>query len=384
MYVTSHVDFPKKSWNFEIVNSKPPRNAFWETREGTYLMFSHSNRNIAHFTEVFNFVYHYLHYPSSYLPIERIYFPQYKRDVIYPWILRYMEVAQSIFPADRFFDVLLIDDMGALAKSGLVCFRHAVVSVVSFHSQIGVGRISSYFYGGVFTDMQEVDTLRAATYKHYSIDTLMKRTTLPTVLVMVREMVHGNLPGRAIANVEEVRHFFQTHSQQYHYSEKKLELMTPREQIETLSQTDVFIGALGSGFANVVYMIPGSVAISYSPPHVGGFFFDTLCELARIHYIGVFNSSAPLPPECRNRINANGESTVRACLDILYADNIFMNVEQLESLLVSAVIHLNAFKFSPLCCQSCSAVFQSFLHNDVRSTSDNFIIKLKEKWLEWE
>ena len=92
------------------MDSKPPRDAFWETREGTYLMFSHSNRNIAHFTEVFNFVYHYLHHPSPYPPIERIFFPQYKRDVIYPWILRYMEVAQSIFPADRSFDVLLVDD----------------------------------------------------------------------------------------------------------------------------------------------------------------------------------------------------------------------------------------------------------------------------------
>lgn len=127
-----HVDFPKKAWNFEIVNSKPPRDAFWETREGTYLMFSHSNRNIAHFTEVFNFVYHYLHHSSPYPAIERIYFPQYKRDVIYPWILRYMEVAQSIFPADRSFDVLLVDDMGALAKSGLVCFRHAVASIRLF------------------------------------------------------------------------------------------------------------------------------------------------------------------------------------------------------------------------------------------------------------
>lgn len=212
----------------------------------------------------------------------------------------------------------------------------------------------------------------------------MKRTTLPAILVMIREMVHGNLPGRAIANVEEVRHFFHTHSHQYIYSEKKLELMMPKEQIETLSKTDVFIGALGSGFANVVYMVPGSVAISYSPPHVGGFFFDTLCELSRIHYIGVFNSSAPFPPECKNRINANGESTVRACLDILYADNIFMDVEQLESLLTSAKIHLNAFKFFLLCSQSHSAVLRSISRNDVRRLVDNTIIKLSEKWLRWE
>ena len=109
--------------------------------------------------------------------------------------------------------------------------------------------------------------------------------------------------------------------------------------------TDVFVGALGSGFANVVYMLPGSVAISYSPPHVGGFFFDTLSEMAGIHYIPVFNSSTPFPPECHKRINANGESTIRACLDVLYANNIYMDVEQLAYLLDTAIIHLRSEKY---------------------------------------
>ncbi len=127
--------------------------------------------------------------------------------------------------------------------------------------------------------------------------------------------------------------------------EKKLELMKPSDQIATLAKTDVFIGALGSGFANVIYMLPGSVVISYSPPHVGGFFFDTLCEMSRVHYIGVYNSSTPFPPECKNRINANGESTIRACLDVLYAGDIFVNIEQLQYLLTTAIIHLKSDKY---------------------------------------
>ena len=121
--------------------------------------------------------------------------------------------------------------------------------------------------------------------------------------------------------------------------------MKPSEQITTLAKTDIFIGALGSGFANVIYMLPGSVVISYSPPHVGGFFFDTLCEMSRVHYIGVYNSSTSFPPECKNRINANGESTIRACLDVLYAGDIFVNIEQLRYLLTSAIIHLKSEKY---------------------------------------
>lgn len=169
--------------------------------------------------------------------------------------------------------------------------------------------------------------------------------TRPNVLVILREPVHGNLPGRGIVNVEEVRRFFKTNRQWYDFSEEKLELLSPNKQIETLSNTDVFIGVLGSGFANVIFMLPGSVAISYSPPNVGGFFFNTVSEFARVRYIGVYNSSIPFPPECRNRVNANGESTVRSCLDLLYAENVYMEIEQLKSLLAVAVIHLKSVKY---------------------------------------
>lgn len=197
----------------------------------------------------------------------------------------------------------------------------------------------------MFTSIAEVDTVRSATYKYFNTLISVSSFTVPSVLVILREAVHGNLPGRAISNVEEVRQFFNHNSELYLYLERKLELMKPSEQITTLAKTDIFIGALGSGFANVIYMLPGSVVISYSPPHVGGFFFDTLCEMSRVHYIGVYNSSTSFPPECKNRINANGESTIRACLDVLYAGDIFVNIEQLRYLLTSAIIHLKSEKY---------------------------------------
>ena len=91
--------------------------------------------------------------------------------------------------------------------------------------QIGVGRISSYFYGGVFTSIAEVDTVRSATYRYFNTRISFSSFTIPSVLVILREAVHGNLPGRAISNVDEVRQFFNRNRESYLYMEKKLELM---------------------------------------------------------------------------------------------------------------------------------------------------------------
>ena len=196
----------------------------------------------------------------------------------------------------------------------------------------------------MFTSIAEADTVRATAYKYYHISIRKHVFTVPKVLVMLREPIHGNLPGRGIANVNEVRSFFK-HSTAYAFSEQKLELLTPAKQIETLANTDIFVGVLGSGFANGIFMIPGSVAISYSPPHVGGFFFQTVSEFARIRYIAVFNSSTPFPPECKNRVNSNGESVIRSCLDLLYADNVYMEIEQLQFFLQVAIVHLKSTKY---------------------------------------
>ena len=62
----------------------------------------------------------------------------------------------------------------------------------------------SYFYGGTFTSMSEADTLRSAAYKYYGISIPRHALTRPRVLVILREAIHGNLPGRAIENIDEV------------------------------------------------------------------------------------------------------------------------------------------------------------------------------------
>lgn len=87
---------------------------------------SHSNRNIAHFMEVFNFVYHYLHHHTLYPSLHSIYFLQYQHDAVYPWILSYIDVAKSLFPRENQFKSVFMEDMAKMDKEGLICFRHAV------------------------------------------------------------------------------------------------------------------------------------------------------------------------------------------------------------------------------------------------------------------
>ena len=87
---------------------------------------SHSNRNIAHFMEVFDFVYHYLHHRALYPSLDTIYFLQYQRESVYPWILSYIDVAKSLFPKQSQFRSIFMEDMALMDKEGIICFRHAV------------------------------------------------------------------------------------------------------------------------------------------------------------------------------------------------------------------------------------------------------------------
>ena len=182
-------------------------------------------------------------------------------------------------------------------------------------------------------------------YKFYEISLQKHKLEKPNVLLITREPINGNLPGREILNLPAVRAFFKKSHLLYNYSEKKLELLEPAHQVQTMVNTDIFVGALGSGFANVIFMVPGSVIISYSPPNIGGFFFQTMAEFARIRYLAVFNHSVPFPPECKNRVNGFGESVVRSCVDVLYQNNIYMELEQLKGLLAVAIVHLKSVKY---------------------------------------
>lgn len=125
-YLSFLLAFPSKSWNFEVQQSPISQSAYWFNEEGVYLPMSHSNRNIAHFTEVFNFVYHYLHHKSVYPPIHSLFFLQYQKDVVYPWILSYIEATKSLFTTEELFKTYFLEDLWKLDENGMICFKKAV------------------------------------------------------------------------------------------------------------------------------------------------------------------------------------------------------------------------------------------------------------------
>ena len=120
--------FSPKSWNFQVLTATVPSSGYW-IKDDSYIMLSHSNRNIAHFTEVFNFVFHYLHNRDHYPPLTSITFLQLRRDKVYPWILSYIDVASSLFPPNHRFRTVFLEDLLALDSNGHICFRHAVFTI---------------------------------------------------------------------------------------------------------------------------------------------------------------------------------------------------------------------------------------------------------------
>ena len=126
-----------------------------------------------------------------------------------------------------------------------------------------------------------------------------------------------------------------------------MELLTPEEQAATMLNTDVLIGVLGSGFANVIYMLPGSVAISFSPPFVGGFFFSTMAEYCQIRYLPVYNYSIVPPNECTGLLGTYGEmkGDSEYCLSTLYTADIYFNIGTMSSLMRQSLTHLRIHKY---------------------------------------
>ena len=94
-------------------------------------------------------------------------------------------------------------------------------------------------------------------------------------------------------------------------------------------------------------MLPGSVAVSFSPPFVGGFFFSTMAEYSQIRYIPVFNYSIVPPKECNRLLGVYGEmkSDSEYCLSTLYTSDIYFNIGTVSSILRQALIHLRIHKF---------------------------------------
>ena len=119
------------------------------------------------------------------------------------------------------------------------------------------------------------------------------------------------------------------------------------EQAQRMVDTDILLGVLGSGFANAIFMLPGSVIVSFSPPWVGGFFFSTMAEFCQVRYIPVYNYSIVPPNECTGLITEYGEMTGKSeyCLSTLYTATVYFNLGAVSTILRQALTHVRVFKY---------------------------------------
>ena len=206
--------------------------------------------------------------------------------------------------------------------------------------------MSYLFYGGVFTSPTEVETVRAASYRFYKLDPVRRKGQLPRVMLMTRANVAGNLPGRMIGNKDELTLYLQR-GREWIYSEDAMELLDPRTQAQRMVDTDILLGVLGSGFANAIFMLPGSVIVSFSPPFVGGFFFSTMAEFCQVRYIPVYNYSIVPPNECSGLLKEYGEMSGKSeyCLSTLYTATVYFNLGAVSTILRQALTHVRVFKY---------------------------------------
>lgn len=105
----------------------------------------------------------------------------------------------------------------------------------------------------------------------------------------------------------------------------QFEFMPFKEQIEILVHGDVFVSVVGSSSVNMIYMVPHSVVISAMPPYQVAPFFDNLAKFSRIHYMTIYNTTAPIVEECKEYITTIGQIRENnSCHTLYYYGNVYI------------------------------------------------------------
>ncbi|KAK8809837.1 hypothetical protein WA158_000780 [Blastocystis sp. Blastoise] len=324
----------KNGFVFQVDKSRYPQTSQEIYGSTNWMIIPHSQRNIAHFIEALNYILHTAHFPNDYPPIENVYMPRYRSEKVFPWINLYINILKSSYPPQYPLNIYDRNDILDIT-SNLLCFKHLGISSRIFHVS----------YGGVFISRQQVDTLRALTYKHLNLSPQEISLLLPVVSMLERSNVGGNLPGRHIVNTNELHKFFKEHKYEYLFHQLILETLSPQEQIEKILHTDILIGSLGSGFVNCIFMLPGSVIIVASPPYIGGYFFHSISEFAEILYLPIYNYTAPIPDECIQYLQPYGTFSDENCKTLLYKSNVYINPGELSNYLEIALWRLKHIKY---------------------------------------
>lgn len=101
--------------------------------------------------------------------------------------------------------------------------------------------------------------------------------------------------------------------------------MSFEKQLDCFVHGDIFIGPMGSGFINMIFMVPYSVVLSVMPPYKYGQFFQTLSYFTRINYISIFNTTAQIQEQCKNYFSYLGQTVKNwTCHWYIYNSDIYL------------------------------------------------------------
>ncbi len=95
------------------------------------MLVPHSARNIAHYMEVYTFIYHVLHQPHKFPRVHNVFYPTMENQKIYLWIQHYKEILLSLLPQDQLFDNIFRERMVEIATNGVLCFKRIVAAMGS-------------------------------------------------------------------------------------------------------------------------------------------------------------------------------------------------------------------------------------------------------------
>ena len=116
--------------------------------------------------------------------------------------------------------------------------------------------------------------------------------------------------------------------------------MSAEEELEMMIDTDVIISITTSDLYHILFLLPGSAVIAYHYPYDNDASWSQLAEVSQLAYYPVFNTSIPLPKNCK------GNPLSKVCRSALHKQPIFINFQQIHNILRVASIHVHMNKYT--------------------------------------
>jgi len=267
----------KFKWNFENREGPIPQHDYVFIPGITTVIMPGWRSHIGHWTEATLGLYHQLLYPKKYPWVSatnRILLlntPMY--DIAYNKMI--LEIILSILPEKE--RAKLIIDNGDTFPHKTFCLEKANLVGWAVHED----------WGGYFASPYEADHFRETTWKLLNITPAPLKKPLDKVTVFLIDRGVGGNGGRRFTNHQEVIDNLKKQDDwiELHPHSGALQAGTFKQQVQWLSETDILLGAHGSGMINSMFLRPHSVVVDMTPGRILETIFQRLAISSGSHYL---------------------------------------------------------------------------------------------------